>query len=97
MKNENFNFNINESTNRFELNIDDSVAFIEYKLSDNILFLIHTEVPTSLEGKGVGSAIVSKTLEYAKENGYKIVPFCPFVKTYLKRHPEWNDIIYHHS
>lgn len=78
---------------RLELKVEDHTAFIDYKQSGNLLFLIHTEVPSELEGKGVGSSIVSKALQYARDNNFKVVPICPFVSTYLKRHKEWDDII----
>ena len=84
---------INVIANRLELDIGGNTAFIEYKLSGNNLFLIHTEVPPEFEGKGVGGAIVQKALQYAKDNGYKIVPLCVFVQSYLKRHKEWDDIV----
>lgn len=84
---------IDTASNRLELAIEGSTAFIEYKLAGQTLFLIHTEVPQELEGKGVGGAIVQKALQYAKDNDYKIVPICPFVQAYLKRHTEWNDIV----
>lgn len=85
--------NINEENNRLELDIDGAIAFIDYKLSGTRLFLVHTEVPAALEGKGVGSALVQQALQYAKDKGYKIVPLCTFVYAYLKRHPEWNDVV----
>lgn len=73
---------------RFELQIEEETAFIEYiQTKNNVIYLTHTEVPRSLEGKGLGSLIVSKTLEYIKENGFKMAPLCPFVAAYLKRHP----------
>lgn len=73
---------------KFELHIEDEIAFIEYiQTRNNIIYLTHTEVPRSLEGNGLGAIIVSKTLEYIKENGYKIAPLCPFIAAYLKRNP----------
>ena len=84
---------VNAPSNRLELAIGSELAFIEYQLRQDRLFLIHTEVPAALEGKGVGSAIIQKALQYAKDHNYKIVPICPFVQSYLKKHPEWNDII----
>ena len=68
-------------------------AFIKYKIIGNNLFLIHTEVPEELKGKGVGNAIVEKALGYARGKGYSIVPICPFVQAYLKKHPEWREIV----
>src|SRR6476659_7419605 len=84
---------VNVELHRLELDVGGRTAFIEYKLSHGMLFLIHTEVPSSLKGKGAGSVIVQKALQYAKDNSYKIVPICPFVQSYLKRHKEWNDLV----
>lgn len=84
---------VNSALKRLELEAEGSTAFIEYKASHQLLFLIHTEVPPALEGKGVGSAIVEKALQHAKDNGYKIVALCVFVQAYLKRHKEWNDSV----
>ncbi|MCE2612378.1 N-acetyltransferase [Flavobacteriaceae bacterium D16] len=74
---------------RFELGEGDVIPFIEYiQNNQNIIFLTHTEVPQSLEGNGLGSLIVSKTLEYIRKKGFKMAPLCPFVAAYLKKHPE---------
>lgn len=85
---------LNEEKKRFEFQVDGQIAFIEFILSnENIMFLTHTEVPVELEGKGVGSAIVSKALEYIKEKEYTLAPLCPFVAAYVKRHPDWKSIL----
>ena len=74
---------------RFELHIGDQIAFIDYIINkQGTIYLTHTEVPVSLEGQGVGSAIVSKTLAYVRSQNLKMAPLCPFVAAYLKRHPE---------
>ncbi len=74
---------------RFELKIEDSIAFIDYMISKKgIIYLTHTEVPTALEGEGVGSALVGKVLDFVGTTDYKMAPLCPFVAAYLKRHPE---------
>ncbi len=90
---EELQLNVNFRLNRLELEVQGITAFIKYKLSNEMLFLIHTEVASGLEGKSVGSAIVHKALQYAKDSNYKVVPICPFVQSYLKRHKEWGDII----
>ncbi|CAM4346448.1 GNAT family N-acetyltransferase [Zobellia roscoffensis] len=74
---------------RFEIDIDGQIAFMEYMISkQNIIYLTHTEVPSSLGGQGVGSALVSKVFEFIEESGMKMAPLCPFVAAYIKRHPE---------
>jgi uncharacterized protein len=49
---------------------------------------MHTEVPISQRGKGVGEQIVKFALEYARQNQLRVIPSCKFVQAYLKRHPE---------
>ena len=84
----------NESGKRFEFTVDGSTAFILYKkIGEKELELFHTEVPESLEGKGVGKALAQKALQYCKTNGIKILPTCPFLAAYIQRHPEWNSIV----
>lgn len=81
---------------RFELKVDEATAIIEYILTrDNVIYLTHTEVPNRLEGQGVGSTIVKKALDFIKEKGYKLVPLCPFVAAYLKKHPDHAQDILH--
>jgi predicted GNAT family acetyltransferase len=93
MKYEELSLKDNTELNRFELDVDGSTAFLEYKRSRDWLFLNHTEVPEIIGGKGVASAVIQKSFQYAKDNNYKIVPICPFVQSFLKRHPEWNEIV----
>ncbi len=77
---------------RFELHIGDQIAFTDYIINKKgIIYLTHTEVPVSLEGNGVGSALVSKVLQNMRERGIKMAPLCPFVAAYLKNHPEAAD------
>jgi predicted GNAT family acetyltransferase len=79
-------FRVNETLHHFELEVNGNIVFIEYKLLRDMLFLIHTEVPLMLKGKGAGISIVRKALQYAKDNNYKIIPICPFIRDYLKKH-----------
>lgn len=83
----------NKQLQQFELNIHGHVALIAYEQQDGALALTHTEVPEALEGKGIGSVLVEKTLRHVEALGQKIIPLCPFVQSYLKRHPEWSRIV----
>jgi hypothetical protein len=80
--------------NRFELEVSDQTAFIEFdKIEPNILDLVHTEVPELLSSQGVGSALVEGAFNYCTENGLKVIPTCPFIKSYMDKNPQWNDLI----
>lgn len=84
----------NEELYQFEAEIDGEKALIGYRLEDDETFnLLHTEVPEKFEGKGVGSALVKQTLEQIKDAGKKIIPSCPFVAAYIKRHSEYQELV----
>ncbi len=84
----------NAHKHRFELDYAGKVAIVEYQLlDDETLALTHTEVDPSQEGQGVGSHLLKSTLEYVDRNNLKIVPLCPFVSVYIKRHPDWNRLV----
>ena len=83
----------NEAIHNFELVVDGHRSFIDYKIKDNKIYLIHTEVPAELEGRGVAAAIVEKALTFIEQKGLKLVPLCAYVQFFLKRHPEWNRLL----
>lgn len=83
----------NENLHQFELLIDGHTALITYKERSRKIWLIHTESPDALKGKGAANAIIEKTLQYIEQYGYKLIPLCVFVAAYLKRHPEWNRVL----
>lgn len=78
---------------RFELKVDSNIVFIDYKEHGKKIWLIHTESPEVLKGKGAATAIIEKALAYIEENGYTLIPLCPLVVAYLKHHPERNRIL----
>ena len=87
------NFRMNEGAKRFELDVDQQMAIIDYHIKEGKIYLTHTEVPKELQGKGIGSQIVSKTLEHLKSINQKVVPTCTFVAAFVARHPEYQSII----
>ena len=93
---ENIPLHKNEDKKRFELEVNGHLAFIDYKETESYIALIHTESPAELAGTGAASAVVEKTLTYVKESGKKLLPYCPFVFAYIKKHPEWKAIVDEH-
>lgn len=83
----------NEAIHNFELHIDGRHALIDYRLKGDKIYLVHTEVPAELEGRGIAAAIVTKALEYIEQHHLKLVPLCVYVQGFLKRHPEWNRLL----
>ena len=88
-------FSDNKDEKRYELQIEGQTAFIEYIVAKNgRIFLTHTEVPAALEGQGIGSRMVLQALVDIKKRGLTLVPLCPFVAGYLKKHPHWKELVF---
>jgi predicted GNAT family acetyltransferase len=84
----------NTDEQRYEIRVGDEVAgFIEYQSRPGLLALIHTEVDDRFEGQGIGSKLVAGVLDHAREKGFEVLPFCPFVNGWLKKHPEYVDLV----
>ncbi|MCX6215085.1 MAG: GNAT family N-acetyltransferase [Spirosoma sp.] len=84
----------NTHRHQFELETDGKLSIVAYQqVDDETLALTHTEVDPALEGHGVGSQLVDEVLQYIEENKLKIVPLCPFVDVYIKRHPAWSRVV----
>ena len=78
---------------RFELHVDGQVAFLTYRRSGGNISLDHTEVPESLRGRGIADRLARAALESARSEGLAVVPVCPFVKAYIRRHPEYRSMV----
>lgn len=83
----------NKERKRFEAEVEGQIAFIEYIRAKNAVYLTHTEVPTALEGKGVGSALVIAVLNTMETEAHQIAPLCPFVAAYIRKHPQWKTLL----
>lgn len=71
--------------NRFIITINDSVAELIYEQKGRVLHFTHTLVPTPLEGQGIGRALILGALDYMRQEGFTMVPVCPFVIAYAKK------------
>lgn len=54
---------------------------------------VHTEIDDSFSGMGVGTRLVRAALDDVRSKGGQVVPICPFFVAYIKRHPEYEDIV----
>ena len=82
---------------QYEFHIDSLIPKVEYIKTQNKIFLTHTEVPIQIEGKGVGTSLVKQVLEDVEKQGLTLVPMCPFVALFVKRHPEWKKLVFNET
>jgi predicted GNAT family acetyltransferase len=85
----------NKEANRWEARLGDHLAVLNYALMDQEITLIHTGVPEPLRGQGVGAKLVQTALDQARQDGLLVIPRCPFAAAYIKRHPEYLDLVAH--
>lgn len=83
----------NLEKHRFESTIEGHTAFIDYKLRPGVIKVLHTEVPKELEGRGVASTMTKYVLEHIAANNLQLVPLCPYMRAYLKKHPEYQYLV----
>ena len=82
----------NAAQKRFEIHLGEQIAMVKYILGSSEIIFTHTEVPGAFEGQGVASKMAKVALEYAKAQGMRVRPMCPYMASYIKRHPEYQSI-----
>ncbi len=86
----------NTELKRYEVKVGDDLAgFAEYMLSNGLITFTHTEIDPAFEAKGLGSQLVRFALDDVRATGErKVLPLCPFVKGWMAKHPEYQDLHY---
>ena len=83
----------NRAAQQFEAQVDGQLAAIEYGFVGDSLVFTHTEVPKPLAGHGIANQLAHTALEYARAQQLPVVPLCPFVARYIRRHPEYQALM----
>ncbi|MGD0189348.1 MAG: GNAT family N-acetyltransferase [Rhizomicrobium sp.] len=83
----------NTKLGRFELEAEGAVSFLTYRPAKSAIVLVHMEVPPAHQGHGIATRLASGVLELLRREGRKAVVACPFVAGYIRKHPEYDDIL----
>src|SRR3954447_18150152 len=83
----------NPARRRYEKEIDGKTAMIVYRLHGDTITFTHTEVPPEFEGRGIAARMAHFALEDARARGLRVVPLCPYVAAYIRRHPEYQPLV----
>ena len=71
------------------------IAELDFQLRDGILDAYHTGVRPEFEGQGIAGKLFDEMVQYARENGYKVIPSCPYIHVKFRRNPEGFRDIWH--
>jgi predicted GNAT family acetyltransferase len=77
----------------FSVEVEGHVGALDYDLRGNTMTITHTLVPEAIGGRGVAAELTRFALETARANGWKVVPLCSYAVAYLRRHPEYGDLL----
>lgn len=83
----------NAEHKRFELTQDGITAWSSYERQGNMVDIQHTLVPPEARGKGMASVLIKGSLDILMRRGEKLIPTCPFVAAYLRKHPEYQVLL----
>jgi uncharacterized protein len=79
---------------RYELAEGDAVVGeIRYRREGDAIALVHTDVDPAYEGQGLAGTLVEGALQDLRERGLRVIPICPFVRAWLRGHPEYADLV----
>ena len=88
-------FEHDAAAHRFTLSFGAAVAVLDYREHDSrTLEYYHTFVPPAMRGRGVASQLVTHALRYAQAQGISVIPTCPFVAAFIRRHPEYAAVVH---
>ena len=83
----------NAAAHRFECHVDGLLCELTCELVGGVMHLNHTGVPSPLEGRGLAAALVRAAFDHARASQLRVRPLCSYVQTYLRRHPEAQDLL----
>ena len=87
-----FDIHHDAAARRFETQVEGHMCELDYRLAGNVMTITHTGVPVPLEGRGIASAMTQAAMETARAQGWKVVPACSYAATWMRRHPQFDDL-----
>lgn len=83
----------NQERRRFELVEQGLTAFADYRLNGDVVVIPHVEAPIALRGTGAAGRLMAGLLDRVRADGRKVLPVCPYAAAYIRRHPEYADLL----
>jgi len=78
---------------QFYCTVENLRCLIDYRLDGDVMSITHTLVPPALEGRGIAAQLTRHALETAKNQHWKVLPLCSYAAAYIRRHPEYADLL----
>lgn len=78
---------------RFETEVDGQTCVLDYRLRDDVMTMNRVYVPPPVEGRGIASKLTRFALDHCRNEGLQVLPRCPYVAAWIKRHDEYADLV----
>lgn len=78
---------------RFACTVDGHPCELDYRLDGRRMTIMHTGVPPEVGGRGIAADLTRAALDTARARGWQVLPLCSYAQTYIRRHPEYADLL----
>jgi uncharacterized protein len=79
---------------QFEIRADGELAgSLQYHLHDGVIAFLHTEIDPRFRGHGVAGRLIQSSLDSARERHLAVLPYCPFVRSWIAEHIEYAGLV----
>ena len=78
---------------QFHVKVEGHTGVLDYGLRDGVMTITHTGVPEAIGGRGVAAELTRVALDTARANGWKVMPACSYAAAFMRRHPEYTDLL----
>ncbi len=83
----------NQAESQFQLKLGEVMGVLHYKILDNVIQMLSVEVPIAHRNQGHAAEITKAALEFAKSCNLEVEPHCPYVKSFLRKNPEYSSLV----
>lgn len=78
---------------RFAMVVEGETCVLEFSRSGDVVSMNSVRVPDAVGGRGIAGQLTRHALDWARSEGLKVKPICPYVKTWIQRHPDYQDLV----
>lgn len=88
-----YDINLELEAGRFSMLVDGETCVLEFRRSGDVVSMNSVRVPDAVGGRGLAGKLTRHALDWARSEGLKVKPICPYVKSWIDRHPDYQDLV----
>lgn len=84
---------LDRNAGRFEAVVEGHSCFLDFTLDGDVASMNHVNVPKAVGGRGIAGKLTRHALDWAGEQGLKVRARCPYVASWIERHPDYEKLL----